>query len=158
MAQNGSSFNFTDKVAIVTDGSTGIGRITSLLFARQGAKVVIGDVNPEGRETVETIEQEGGAALFVETDVRSVQQVQHLVAAAVKTYGGLHFAFNNAGILPAAARLPLGGFHKLRLPENFSAWWLERFAHPDCRRFVGYVIALHVNYCIWSSSPAKSSA
>jgi len=36
--------------------------------------------------------------------------------------------------LKQAARLPLGGFHKLRLPENFSAWWLERFAYPDCRR------------------------
>ena len=105
MAQNGNYFNFTDKVAIVTGGSTGIGRATSLLFARHGAKVVIGDVNPEGRETVETIKREGGAALFVETDVRNAQQVQDLVAAAVETFGGLHFAFNNAGILPATALL-----------------------------------------------------
>jgi NAD(P)-dependent dehydrogenase (short-subunit alcohol dehydrogenase family) len=105
MAQNGNYFNFTDKVAIVTGGSTGIGRATALLFARHGAKVVIGDVNPEGRETVATIEREGGAALFVETDVREARQVQHLVAAAVETYGGLHCAFNNAGILPAGALL-----------------------------------------------------
>ena len=104
MARN-SSFNFTDKVAIVTGGSTGIGRATSLLFARRGVKVVIGDVNPEGRETVETIEREGGSALFVETDVRNAQQLQHLVTAAVETYGGLHFAFNNAGVLPPAALL-----------------------------------------------------
>jgi NAD(P)-dependent dehydrogenase (short-subunit alcohol dehydrogenase family) len=105
MAQNGSYPNVTDKVAIVTGGSTGIGRATSLLFARHGAKVVIGDVNPEGLETVATIEREGGAAIFVETDVRNSQQVQNLVAAAVKTYGGLHFAFNNAGVLPEAALL-----------------------------------------------------
>jgi NAD(P)-dependent dehydrogenase (short-subunit alcohol dehydrogenase family) len=105
MAQNGSYFNFTDKVAIVTGGSTGIGRATSLLFTRHGAKVVIGDVNPEGRETVAAIEREGGTALFVETDVRDAQQVQNLVAAAVETYGGLHIAFNNAGILPAGALL-----------------------------------------------------
>lgn len=104
MAQN-ASFNFTDKVAIVTGGSTGIGRATSLLFGRCGAKVVIGDMNPEGRETVKMIEQEGGAAFFVETDVRDAQQVQSLVATAVETYGGLHCAFNNAGILPAGALL-----------------------------------------------------
>jgi NAD(P)-dependent dehydrogenase (short-subunit alcohol dehydrogenase family) len=105
VAQNRTNFNFADKVAIVTGGSTGIGRATSLLFARSGAKVVIGDVNPEGRETVATIEREGGAALFVETDVRNAKQVEHLVNAAVETYGGLHFAFNNAGVLPAAALL-----------------------------------------------------
>jgi NAD(P)-dependent dehydrogenase (short-subunit alcohol dehydrogenase family) len=105
MAQNGTSVNFADKVALVTGGSTGIGRATALLFARQGAKVVIGDLNPEGRETVKAIEREGGAALFVETDVRNAQQVQALVAAAAETYGGLHCAFNNAGILPAGALL-----------------------------------------------------
>jgi NAD(P)-dependent dehydrogenase (short-subunit alcohol dehydrogenase family) len=105
MTQNGDYFNFTNKVGVVTGGSTGIGRAASLLFARHGAKVVIGDVNREGRETVETIERERGTALFVETDVRNAQQVQDLVTTAVKTFGGLHFAFNNAGILPAAALL-----------------------------------------------------
>lgn len=105
MAQSGASFNFTDKVAIVTGGSTGIGRATAVLFARHGAKVVIGDMNPEGRETVKAIEKEGGAALFVETDVRDARQVERLVAAAVETYGGIHCAFNNAGVLPAGALL-----------------------------------------------------
>jgi len=104
MAQNGS-LSLTNKVALVTGGSTGIGRATALLFARHGARVVIGDVNPEGRETVKRIEQEGGVALFVETDVRNARQVEDLVAVAVKTYGGLHVAFNNAGILPAGALL-----------------------------------------------------
>jgi NAD(P)-dependent dehydrogenase (short-subunit alcohol dehydrogenase family) len=103
--QNGNYPNVTGKVAIVTGGSTGIGRATALLFARHGVKVVIGDVKPEGRRTVEVIEQAGGSALFVETDVRNAQQVQGLVAAAVETYGGLHIAFNNAGILPAGALL-----------------------------------------------------
>jgi NAD(P)-dependent dehydrogenase (short-subunit alcohol dehydrogenase family) len=100
-----SSFNFAGKVALVTGGSSGIGRATSLLFARHGAKVVIGDINPAGAETVETIKSEKGDAIFVQTDVRDARQVQNLIATAVKTFGGLHCAFNNAGVLPPMAPL-----------------------------------------------------
>jgi len=93
------------KVVLVTGGNSGIGRATSLLFARHGAKVVIGDVNPTGEETVEKIKREKGDAIFVPTDVRDAEQVQNLVATAVKTYGGLNCAFNSAGVLPAMALL-----------------------------------------------------
>lgn len=105
MAFSSAQFNFADKVAIVTGGATGIGRATSLLFARHGAKVVIGDVNPEGAKTAELIKSDGGEALFVKTDVREAEQVQNLVATTVKTYGALNCAFNNAGILPAGTPL-----------------------------------------------------
>jgi len=98
-------FNFAGKVALVTGGSRGIGRATSRLFAQHGAKVVIGDVDLSGRETVEMIKRDGGDALFVRTDVREASEVKNLVAATVKTYGGLHCAFNNAGVLPTAALL-----------------------------------------------------
>ncbi|HJW39514.1 MAG TPA: glucose 1-dehydrogenase [Candidatus Udaeobacter sp.] len=98
-------FDFTNKVVLVTGGSSGIGRATSLLFARHGAKVVIGDINPAGVETVEAIKREEGEAIFVQTDVREAQAVQNLVATAVRTFGGLHCAFNNAGILPPMAPL-----------------------------------------------------
>jgi NAD(P)-dependent dehydrogenase (short-subunit alcohol dehydrogenase family) len=98
-------FNFAGKVALVTGGSRGIGRATSLLFARQGARVVIGDVDPAGVETAESIKLDGGEALFVQTDVRDASDVKNLVAAAVKTYGGLHCAFNNAGVLPPGGLL-----------------------------------------------------
>ena len=103
MAFSSTQFNFSDKTAIVTGGATGIGRATSLLFARHGARVVIGDVNPEGAKTAELIKSDGGEALFVKTDVREAEQVQNLIATTVKTYGALHYAFNNAGILPGAA-------------------------------------------------------
>ena len=89
MAFNFTQFNFTDKVAIVTGGATGIGRATSLLFARHGARVVIGDLNPEGAKIAELIKSDGADALFVKTDVREAEHVKNLVATTVKTYGAL---------------------------------------------------------------------
>lgn len=99
------TFDFSQKVALVTGGSRGIGRATAQLFASSGAKVVIGDRDPAGVETVEAIKRDGGEATFVQTDVRSEKAVEALIATAVTTYGGLHCAFNNAGILPPTAML-----------------------------------------------------
>ena len=98
-------FNFAGKVILVTGGSSGIGRATSILFARHGAKVVIGDINAAGEETVEAIKSEKGDATFIQTDVRNAEEVKNLIVTAVKTYGGLNCAFNNAGILPPMAML-----------------------------------------------------
>ena len=98
-------FNFANKTILVTGGSSGIGRATAILFARHGAKVVIGDIDLAGERTVEAIEGEKGEAIFVRTDVRDRAPVQNLVATAVKTYGGLHCAFNNAGVLPPMSML-----------------------------------------------------
>ena len=86
-------------VAVVTGGSTGIGRAAALKFAEEGASVVVADVNvEEGEETVELIEETGGEAVFVETDVSEEADVGRMVDTAVETFGGLDFAFNNAGI------------------------------------------------------------
>ena len=98
-------FNFSGRVVLITGGSTGIGRATAIMFAQRGAKVVIGDLNPAGEETVDVIKREKGETIFVQTDVSVATQVRNLVATAVKTYGGLHCAFNNAGVLPPMSML-----------------------------------------------------
>jgi NAD(P)-dependent dehydrogenase (short-subunit alcohol dehydrogenase family) len=90
------------KVALVTGGSTGIGRASSIAFAREGAKVVVSDVNVEsGEETVRLIRESGGDSLFVKTDVLSTAEVESLVKKVVANYGRLDCAFNNAGIAGA---------------------------------------------------------
>jgi NAD(P)-dependent dehydrogenase (short-subunit alcohol dehydrogenase family) len=111
------TFDFSGKVALVTGGSRGIGRATAQLFARSGAKVVIGDVDSAGIETVEAIKRDGGDAVFVKTDVRNESAVKHLIATAVQTYGGLHCAFNNAGVLPPTASLAVS-LYETRNPAN----------------------------------------
>jgi NAD(P)-dependent dehydrogenase (short-subunit alcohol dehydrogenase family) len=89
-------------VALVTGGSTGIGRASSIAFAREEAKVVVSDVNVEsGEETVRSIRDSGGEAVFVKADVLVAGEVEALVKKAVATYGRLDCAFNNAGIAGA---------------------------------------------------------
>ncbi len=88
-----------DKVALVTGGSSGIGRATALAFAREGARVVVADVNVEGGEgTVRSIEEMGGRATFARADVTRAAEVEALVRRTVETYGRLDSAFNNAGV------------------------------------------------------------
>ena len=90
---------FNGEVALITGGSSGIGRATALLFAEQGARVVVASRRAEeSEETVRLIRAAGGDAVFVKTDVSQAEQVEALVGKAVAQYGGLHFAFNNAGI------------------------------------------------------------
>lgn len=90
---------FEGKVAVVTGGSSGIGRATALAFAREGAKVVVGDIlKKEGQETISLIRQEGGEGIFVQTDVSKAKEVEALIQSCIQTYGRLDYAFNNAGI------------------------------------------------------------
>lgn len=87
------------KVALVTGGTSGIGRETAVLFARAGAKVVVaGRRELEGEQTIELIHAAGGESRFVKTDVSRASEVEALIQKAVETFGRLDIAFNNAGV------------------------------------------------------------
>lgn len=88
---------FKDKVALVTGGSSGIGRATALAFAKKGAKVVIADWK-ENQETMDLIKNMGGEAIFVKCDVSKSADVKALIEKTIDTFGRLDFAYNNAGI------------------------------------------------------------
>jgi len=91
-----------DKVAIVTGGSSGIGRATAIKFASQGVSVIVSDVNADGgEETVRIIRSAGGTAHFIRCDVSQSDEVKALVEKTVERFARIDYAFNNAGVLPA---------------------------------------------------------
>lgn len=94
-----TSTSMQDKVVMITGSGSGIGRESAQLFAREGARVVVSDINVEaGQETVALVRAGGGEATFIACDVSKGPQVEALVAGAVATYGQLDAAFNNAGV------------------------------------------------------------
>ncbi len=100
---------FEGKVAVVTGASSGIGKVTAQVFAREGAKVVVttGTNVKGGEETVRLIKNAGGEASFVKCDVSREDEVEAMVQKCVGIYGRLDFAFNNAGVGPDGARYPV---------------------------------------------------
>ena len=92
--------SFDGRVAVVTGGASGIGRALALAFAREGARVVVADVDEPGMaETVGAITARGGEALAVPTDVCELAQVQALADRAVARFGAVHVLCNNAGVV-----------------------------------------------------------
>jgi NAD(P)-dependent dehydrogenase (short-subunit alcohol dehydrogenase family) len=96
---------FDGKVALITGGSSGIGRGTALAFAREGAKIVLTyhSNRAGGDETVQLIEEHDGHAISLQTNVSKASEVQAMVDATISTYGRLDYAFNNSGV-PASGR------------------------------------------------------
>lgn len=87
------------RVALITGAGSGIGRATAVLFAREGANIVVADYYPEGGdETVEMIREAGGEAVFIEADVRRSAEVQRMIEKTVDIFGRLDILHNNAGV------------------------------------------------------------
>jgi NAD(P)-dependent dehydrogenase (short-subunit alcohol dehydrogenase family) len=91
----------SDKVSIITGGGSGMGRTAALMFASEGARVVVADFSEEGgEETVRLVRDAGGEAAFVRTDISSEADAKAMVDHAIATYGRVDTLYNNAGIMP----------------------------------------------------------
>ncbi|NOS71242.1 MAG: glucose 1-dehydrogenase [Verrucomicrobia bacterium] len=96
---------FSGKVALVTGGASGLGRVAAIALANEGAKVVVTDIATiEGEATAQMITGAGGEAIFTKSDVTKSGDVEAMVQTVLKTFGGLDFALNNAGIDGVRAR------------------------------------------------------
>ncbi len=88
-----------NKVAIITGAGSGQGRAAAILFAKEGAKVVVSDWKPElGDETAAMVRKDGGEAIFVRTDVSESADVQNLIRQTIATFGRIDILYNNAGV------------------------------------------------------------
>jgi len=112
-----------DKVAIITGSGSGIGRATAILFAKEGAKVIVSDINEEnGLAVLAEISNAGGEAIFVKADTSKAEDNKNLVEQSVLKYGALHVAVNNAGIAGPISNLadyPIDGWQKV-IETNLS--------------------------------------
>lgn len=106
-----------NKVAIITGAGSGLGKAMALLYAKEGAKIVVSDIDEKGgNETVSEIEANGGKAIFVKADNTSPEDNKNLVDQAVAEFGGLHIAVNNAGIggpISTVGEYPIDGWNKV---------------------------------------------
>ena len=135
---------FAGKVALVTGGSSGIGRATAIKFGEQGAKVVVAARREkEGNETADMIKRAGGEATFIQTDVRIASQVENMVNQTIKKYGRLDIAFNNAGVGGIMARMVRTTeeiFDEV-VDTNFKGVWLSmKYEIPVMQKQGGGVI------------------
>lgn len=153
------------KIGLVTGAGSGIGRSTALLMAREGAKVVVSDVDESGgADTVSMIEEAGGHATFVKADVSDPAQVAAMVKTAVDTYGALHAAVNNAGIGGEAgtvADYSVEGWRKVQSINLDGVFYSMKYEIPAMLDSGGgsiVNIASILGLVAWAQAPAYVAA
>jgi NAD(P)-dependent dehydrogenase (short-subunit alcohol dehydrogenase family) len=135
--------SFTTKVAIVTGAGVGIGQATALLFARQGARVVVADYDDAaGANTVELIRQADGEAAFVQADVSKAADAEKMVKTALDTYGRLDILVNNAGIYTKGDTLttPQSDWERILGVNLTGAFLCSKYAVEAMKKTGGGVI------------------
>ncbi len=156
---------FDGKVAIVTGGSSGIGQAACRLYAREGAKVVVSDIDEKrGKETVQAIQKNTGEATFIRADVSNPANCQALVDLTVEKYGRLDIAFNNAGIGGEAnpvAEYSIEGWQKVIAVNLSSVFYCMKYEIPVILKAGGGAIvnmASILGQVGFESSPAYVAA
>lgn len=123
-----------NKVAIVTGAGSGIGKAICLLYAKEGAKIVVSDISEKaGNETVSEIKDAGGKAIFVKADSSKPEDNKNLVEQTVKEFGGLHVAVNNAGIggpIGPVGEYPIDGWDKVIAINLSGVFYGMRYQIP----------------------------
>lgn len=110
-----------DKVAVITGSAAGIGKASALLFASEGAKMVVSDMNDEaGAQTVEEIRQAGGEAAYCRCNVKDVAEIEKLMDFAVETFGGVDIFWHNAGTTGRAFTPQPEGYHRGLTEEDWQ--------------------------------------
>jgi len=126
-----------EKVAIITGAATGIGRAVAILFAREGARVVIADIkDKESNETVKMIRGNGGEALFTHTNLAVISELERMISTAVDTYGRLDIFYHNAGIAgPGYLENTSEEAYDLSMAVNLKAGYFgAKYAVPEIRK------------------------
>jgi NAD(P)-dependent dehydrogenase (short-subunit alcohol dehydrogenase family) len=135
----------TGKVALITGAGSGIGRATAVLFARQGARVLVADINePGGLETVSMVRDNSGHAHFVRTDVGKLEDVEKMVEACFKQFGRLDVIFSNAAahVPGSATEISEDDWDRTQAVCLKATWMIAKCAVPRMLKQGGGVMVI----------------